>query len=632
MRIMNRLTRKHMLTNKKRTLVTILGIIISVAMFTAVFTGVTSILDFFQKNEMSNTGFWHVEYQGINTESADMLKDDSNTKNISYYKDLGYSKFEDSSNELKPYLYLSAMDDHGYDMMNIKLIEGRFPANDDEILIPEHLLKYSDHEYKVGDTITLTLGYRYIDFGGEIEYLNQNSSFKEATDNTIGEKFETTAGEKEYTIVGITERPKYEYNWAPGFSVFTKLEDLNQCNARIYLKNVTKDIYEDSQDIQEDNQIATVEYNNPVLSYYGISRYRGFNQMINGLIIILVIIIMVGSISLIYNSFAISISEGAKQFGMLSSVGATKKQKLYAVLYEGIVCGCISIPIGILSGILGLNITFQIISPMIKQAFTVEQSLTTVVSVQGIIAAVIISMITILLSAYLPARKASKITPMEAIRQQKDIKIKGKTVKNMKLVRKLFGLEGDLALKNLKRNKRRYRAIVFSLGISIILFISVNSFTYYLSKSIEVAKGTNSGDLEISSFTAEEIDTILPELSEMETLTDLTIHAYLPKYYTMSESDTEKYAADELKEYCNQSGLVNPKIGFLIVVVDDEYYQKLQEETKSVGTTVEDNIVPIMLVNQQRSMADYSVKDIKPLKISDGTILYVSSLIGEAGE
>ncbi len=573
---------------------------------------------------VSTTGFWHVGYKEISSETSEYLKQEKNTRNISFYKDLGYSKFENSTNEYKPYLYLSAMDDKSYDMMNMKLVEGNYPVNSREIVIPKHLLQCSNKELKIGDKLTVTLGNRYINVGGEKQYLDQYSDFVKESKEMPGEEFEITSDATVYTIVGIIERPNYEYSWSPAFSVFTKIEDYNQCNARVYLNNVSKHIYEETNDTADKYDILEVEYNNSALSYYGISRYSRFNTMMDGLVVILVIIIMVGSISLIYNSFAISTSERTMQFGMLASVGATKRQKLYTVLYEGVICGCISIPIGILSGIVGLSITFSVISSMIESAFHVEQNLTVVVSWQGMIASIIISMITILLSAYIPARKASKITPMEAIRQQKDIKIKSKNVKNMKLIRKLLGLEGDLALKNLKRNKKRYRAIVFSLGISIILFISVNSYTHYLSKSIEIVKDKNSGDLVIGGISEDDINTVLPEISSLDTITDIVLKGYVPGNYQLSKEEYNQYATEELKEFNKLNGMSDTQLGFSINVVDNETYEKLQIQTHVVQLNESSDTILVMLVNQQRTSKNYSLKDIKPLNISNGTVLEVS--------
>ena len=94
--------------------------------------------------------------------------------------------------------------------------------------------------------------------------------------------------------------------------------------------------------------------------------------------------------------------------------------------------------------------------------------------------AVVISALTIFISAWLPAHRASRITAIEAIRQTGDIKLKQRTVRTSPFTRKIFGFTAELGLKNLKRNQGRYRATVFSLVISVVLFLMAASFSTYL--------------------------------------------------------------------------------------------------------------------------------------------------------
>ena len=88
--------------------------------------------------------------------------------------------------------------------------------------------------------------------------------------------------------------------------------------------------------------------------------------------------------------------------------------------------------------------------------------------------------IVIIISAYLPALAASKISPIKAIRLNDDIKIKSKKLKTPYLVNKLFGVYGDFAYKSMKRNKKKYRITIISLFISVVLFIMFSSYIYYI--------------------------------------------------------------------------------------------------------------------------------------------------------
>lgn len=254
-----------------------------------------------------------------------------------------------------------------------------------------------------------------------------------------------------------------------------------------------KNLYKDTKEIANDlglystsklgDKVYNLKYNTYVLAYKGVNSTSGFNEMLYSVCGILIAVIMIGSILVIYNSFAISVSERKKQFGMLSSVGATKKQIRKSVIYEGAILGSIGIPIGIISGILGIGITLNIVNNLLKPMFVKNMtniSLHLIVSWQAIVIAAVLIGITIYLSVVIPARRASKVSPIEAIRGNSEIKIKAKKLKTLKIFRKLFGIEGEMALKNLKRSRKKYRTTVISLMISIVLFISVSGFVDYM--------------------------------------------------------------------------------------------------------------------------------------------------------
>ena len=254
-----------------------------------------------------------------------------------------------------------------------------------------------------------------------------------------------------------------------------------------------ENLYRDTKEIANDlglyseskigDKVYNLKYNTYVLAYKGVNSTSGFNEMLYSVCGILISVIMIGSILVIYNSFAISVSERKKQFGMLSSIGATKKQIKKSVIYEGAILGSIGIPIGIISGILGIGITLNIVNNLLKPMFLESMtniSLHLIVSWQAIVIATVLIAITIYLSVVIPAKRASKISPIEAIRGNNEIKMKAKKLKTPKIFRKLFGIEGEMALKNLKRSRKKYRTTVISLMISIILFISVSGFVGYM--------------------------------------------------------------------------------------------------------------------------------------------------------
>ena len=463
MKILSKLTNKYLKQNKKRTIVTIIGIILSGAMITAVSTLAVSFQGFMIKVEKDATGSWEAIFEKVPYSQIKYIENNDKFEESMLKTDLGMADNQFSD---EPYLDVRAYDQESLDSMAIGVEEGRLPENSKEIILSSTFYDGKGGEPQIGDTLMLSLD-------GE---------------------------EKTYTICGTMSKPSFESYESEFVGAITKLEDgMLSENSLVDVGVVTKNpktIYEDCQEIadnlnqssNEGSQEVTIKYNNNVLAYMGVNQDDGFEAMIYSVCGILIFIIAVGSILVIYNAFAISVSERKKQFGMLSSVGATKKQLKKSVTHEAFVLGAIGIPLGILSGIGGIWITLQVVNYLLsgmQSVLNTSMSIDFMVSWQSILISAILIAITIYISAYIPARRASKITPIEAIRQNDDIKIKAKKVKTPKWIRKVFGEEGEIALKNLKRSKKRYRTTVISLIISVVLFISVNGFVNYMFKAFD---------------------------------------------------------------------------------------------------------------------------------------------------
>lgn len=354
-------------------------------------------------------------------------------------------------------------------------------------------------------------------------------------------------------------------------------------------------------------KIYQLKYNTYVLTYKGINRTSGFQGMSYSVCGILIAVIMIGSILVIYNSFAISVSERKKQFGMLSSVGATKKQIQKSVLYEGAILGGIGIPIGILSGIGGIGITLNIVNnilkPMIKNE-GLNWNLHLVVSWQAIMIAAVLIAITIYLSVMVPARRASKISPIEAIRGNDDIKIKAKKLKTRKWIRKLFGIEGELALKNLKRSKKKYRTTVISLMISIILFVSVSGFVGYMYSGFDAMYKSVDYDYIISTYGAntktskQEREKVKEKLENSKNIDKLSIvdKLYAQTSITEDRLDTNMRKAikekEQVKQYFYQEN-GRYRIGVSVITLNDK---QMKEYLKQIGVEkLEEN--QVILIN-----------------------------------
>ncbi|MFD2922310.1 ABC transporter permease [Halobacillus naozhouensis] len=602
MNIVNKLTVRHLKENKRRTLVTIFGVIISVAMVTAVVTLAVSFLDLMKRQSIATDGEWHVQYENVNPGQIEAIKKDEATDTVVLENNLGYAALPDSESESKPYLFVKAYNEQGFNQFPIELSEGHLPENENEIVISEEVAGKDGIGYEIGDRLKLDLGKRYAD--GKKGPLTQMDPLQTDRSGSIESlQIEMT---RTYNIVGIIERPTWEPAWSPGYTAITYvnqtlLSQQNTGNAIVVLNEVTRSLFEHAEKLAEQLQIESVSFNDSLLRLYGVSDNNSLNRTMYSLAAIIIAVIVIGSVTLIYNAFAISVSERARHLGMLSSVGATKKQKRNSVFFEGVVIGGISIPIGILAGLAGMAVTFYSINHFIEGALGITEQLQVVVTPLSIIAACVISMVTIFISTYLPARKASKVSAIDAIRQTQDIKLSKKKVKTSKLVRKIFGMEAEIGLKNLKRNKKRYQATVISLIISIVLFLTVSFFTENLKKSLELSQSDINYDIQVmgnANYGAE-------DYRPFTNLTNVTESSIVKQshLYTWIEKSA---AVDRVKENQGQDALKNGKYSYYVPIygLDEDSFRDYAER---VGADVEkllDSKQPSAIVLNQMSYRD----------------------------
>ncbi|MGX6445771.1 ABC transporter permease [Neobacillus sp. K501] len=498
MNIINKVTIRHLKQNKRRSLVTIIGVIISVAMITAVATLGVSFLDLMIRQEITRNGEWHVQYKNVTEDQIQAIEKDEETKKLVLSSD-GYAALDESDNEDKRYLFFQNYNTSGLQQFPIEVSKGRLPDNEKEVAISEELLTNEKAGYQIGDQLTVEIGDRLKKTDGTA--LTQYD-FLEWEEDTLNEELRIQET-KTVTIVGTIERPFWEPTWAPGYTVIgyvdeSSISEGKTVDAIVVAKEINGSLLKNAKSLAKKQGIEKVNFNSDLLRYYGVTNNDQLRRTLFSLAAIIMSVIIIGSVALIYNAFAISVSERARHLGMLSSVGATKRQKRNSVFFEGAVIGTISIPIGILAGIVGIGITFSFINEFIEGALGISEKLELVITPASILIACGVSILTIFISTYIPAQKASKISAIDAIRQTHDIKLSGKTVKTSKLVRKVFGLEAEIGLKNVKRNKKRYLATVFSLVISIVLFLSVTYFTDNLKKSLEMSQDNVQYDIQIS--------------------------------------------------------------------------------------------------------------------------------------
>lgn len=646
MNVLNKLTKKNLLLNKKRTIVTIIGIMLSTALVCAVAGLVTSAQQTFVNLIKNSDGDYHISFSNVPQEQQKYIT--QNNAVDSYYttKELGYSEFESIQNEDKPYIYVVSMNEKAFEKGAYKLIEGRMAQNENEIVIPQHLIDNGRVKINVGDKITLNVGTRELMDGSKLNQKNPYlaSSSKEyiyqetgkAGDNEDYEEQIVDEQEKEYTVVGIMKRPNtgVEPYAAPGYTAVTYSNDeknadgtdkitsigtklntnasneilsaeeneksvtadatikkLQTANFYVTLKNPkeyenVKNQIKNTIEAETKNEIE-VEVNSDLLRFEGVLSESTLG-VLYGIASVIIVIIIVSSVFVIRNSFSISVSEKTKQYGMLASVGATKKQIKRSVLLEGLYIGIIAIPLGILLGIVAIIILLWIVNLLIGDMMEGTEFVYNVPGM-AILISVVISGITIFLSCLIPAIKASKIPPIEAIRGTDDIKIKTRKIKTSKLTKKLFGIGGVIASKNLKRNRKKYRTTVVSLVVSISIFIALSSFLTYG----QMMTGSYYTDLKCNIAVNGGNEALYEKIATWS-----GINSYSYSYQTSAEIDVNKYGTDFAKEELENKKQIHEEdfpedvgkyeyntLGLTIVMVNNDYFKSY---VKSLGMNEKD--------------------------------------------
>ena len=588
MNVFNKVTLESLKKNRTRTIVTIIGIMLSAAMICASTTLVSSMRNFVLRCAIHIDGDWYGAVYDAAYKDYEDIRDSDRVSSAAYAQVLGYAKI-DSANERKPYLYVLGGDvASGYfKTMPVHLILGTLPKDSTEIILPEHLTSNGKVNYTLGDTVTLEVGDRTLDgkrLGQDTPVYTYDSETH--TEVMSGERLENTEP-RTYTVVGIYERPTFEDYSAPGYTALTAADtkSADQAPIHCYFKlHKPAGVYDFMKEMGY-TQEYRYAYNTKVLLYSGTAPFDSFLTAFYSLAAIIIALIVFGSVSLIYNAFSISVSERTRQFGLLSSVGATRKQLRRMVLFEALTVSAVGIPLGILVGIGGIGITLLLIGDKFSSIVRADIPMRICVSWQAVVIAAVIALVTVLISAWIPSKRATRVSAVEAIRQSMDIKVSGRPVRTSKLAYKLFGLPGVLAGKHYKRNRKKYRTTVVSLFMSIVLFVSAAAFTDYMMESAEGGLASDQFDLiyaaESDASSAMRPDALLELLFSEQNVTGGT---YTKKQFLQGDISREYVTAmyaGHFADFGMEREDATPKdlgiSGYLYFVADTEFNRLLEK-------------------------------------------------------
>lgn len=518
MNILKNIAYKNLQLNKKRNIVTVIGIILSVALITALSSLVVSFKESIINLEKHINGDFHYSFDGVQSNDLGIFENNRSIENFYKVGTLGYAKIN-TENEYKPYAYVITMDKNDFDSVGIELTDGELPKNNNEIIIPRHLRNNGKVDLKVGDTITLEVGSRM----SEGYALGQNNPYEETNNETIENTVSVT-----YKVVGIFERPStaLEPFSSPGYTFITTnasgvknytvfarytREGLKNeykvtagilgVNEKVLKKNIQEFNYKEVNEKEQGKSKFYFDINRYLImletNAYGDSSMKALLVLST----IVTVIIIVTSVYCIKNSFNISITEKTKEYGILKSVGATTSQIKKSVYYEAFLLGCVGIPIGILSGVLASFILIHVVNFFIRSMFVGNEYLIFKISYLSIVISIILSIVTIFMSSKKGAKIASKTSPMVLIRGNDDIKVNSKKLKTPKYINKLFGIGGVVSYKNIKRNKKKYRTTIVSIVMSVSVYIALSYFVNTAFDVVKMAKGSYTYNLVYTSYT-----------------------------------------------------------------------------------------------------------------------------------
>ena len=597
MNLLNKLTIKNLILNKKQTIVTIIGIILSVALITAVASLYTSGIKSLTNYETAQKGNFHVAFYDVPLENINDFKNNRAIENLNFTKNIGYAII-DSKNDSKTYAYVKAFTKSSLENLSIRLVNGRLPENDNEIVIPTHLKTNGRLVLNVGDTITLNIGTR-------ISAVDNVVLVQHHPMQSTGEKIINTTP-KTYKIVGIIERPatNIESYTAPGYTFITYMDE-NDLSDKVdiyarYTKDGIKKLYKTTANIIDVNENLLkkvtdgsasmdelLKYNNEEKPKYDIDINTYLvsletNPIASGIIVgldvvvcIVILIIIFTSVFCIKNSFDISVTEKIRQYGMLRSIGATKKQIKKNVFYEASILGTIGIPLGLLFGFIASFFLVIISNYYFAKITSGAIKLEFQFSIISAFVSILLGIITIYFSAFKSAKRASKVSPIDSIRNSADIKLKSKKLKSLKIIRKIFGIGGEISYKNLKRNKKKYRTTIISITTTIFVFIGLSSFMNMAYKEVEEELNYHDYNLALTTnnITRDNFSNF-EETTKLDNINDYSVIRY--DEFLFSDA---KYS----KEYLEENNITSNdndkrKTYIRIYALGKEQYQKYIKE------------------------------------------------------
>lgn len=500
-KIVHQVTKEYMKKNKKRTLTTLLGIVFMVMLMTCVFVGKDTAIRYLEDLAGLERGSWHISVYDVTDEEYENICSLEDVEQVGVSSNLGYAIFEQSTKAERPYINIKSYSTDAFELHRIIPVEGRLPQTENEVVLNIET-KEDGADIQIGDEIEAKLFKRYICkdtdnktttmFPGGFtvapgQCLEAPTGFPYYGENDdFYEKLEYTGEVVTYKVVGFIQKPSFEKYAAAGYTAITVNDGMqipgNEKNVSIHFDLKNNGNY-DTVIRGIVGEECEMEYNTILLAFTANSKDSTINGIVTFMSVFFVVLIVSASVILIYNVFNMSFDERTKYLGMLASVGATGKQKRSSVYYEAFSLLIIGLPVGFLVGLLVVKFGMFALKPHIDTLLGMYTAngihkVALVISPMGVLFTIVLSAVTVWISAYLPARKISKIGPIESIKGNEESRARKHSVN--KLAIRLFGAEGMLAANTIRRDKKKTRGLIGAASIFMIVLI----VTAYSSKAL----------------------------------------------------------------------------------------------------------------------------------------------------
>lgn len=545
MSIFTRFTCRSLAKNRTRTVVSVIGVALSCALICAVLTSAVSLANVLIQRTAADEGWWYAEAAGIDAEDLAQLKGDDRVTDLLALAELGSVSLGDENSSLfGTYLYAKTWPDtRGEEeplVSTPEIVEGHAPEAPGEVILPHYLQSVElapcgittadGNPVAVGSTVELALG-THTATSKEDGVTNVVTSIRGdyINESTHAEAFDADLGTITATVVGFYRSYGYSSLYSlQGNSAFIYDDGSAAERAMADTSDATwasavfrtadpadaEPIADEIIDVHHRSVDGASSAHTSLIRWMGVTPDAAIWNTLYQISGILAVVVVVAGVSLVYNSFAISVSERTRQFGLLSSLGASKRQLRRTVLAEALIIGGIGIPAGLALGLVGCFVVFgalgEGIAALAGGAAAGVETAGVVVNPVALAIAALLGLVTLLVSAWIPAVRASRVSAVDAIRHVRDVRLTGRARRRMRrnpahastgdaqarsigLAGKIFGIPGFIAHRNLTRASSKGRVTVGALAVSVALLIVSGSLadvmTYASDTSVDAMQG-----------------------------------------------------------------------------------------------------------------------------------------------